>query len=207
MLGLTWAEWLRLLALIATVSPQTMPKHPTDLDYLAGHICTVLDTFVEDLPAVLQEALDASPRLADHPREPMPEHDAEVRVIIVNGGLGLDQVSETRFFRHTRALLGAIAEAGVAKATVANNLNRALVRQMVEALGIGSDLPPEMWAKASFERAGHLRRSHPRIVAEMAGFLRRTKGCSASRRRAGGCWTTRPPGGCTPSCSRPTSAS
>ena len=185
MLGLTWAEWLRLLARIATASPETMPKRPTDLDYLAGHIGTVLDTFVPDLAVLLQEAFDQ----ADGAPVPIPQSPEPAaiptgpRVIDINTALRLDQVSETPFFRRTRAIMTAMAERGGVKATVAKNLNRAFVREMVETLGIDTGLPMDDWQKHPLNEQDVFPVHIPRIVAEMAGFLRLTKGVFRTTKR------------------------
>ena len=181
LVGLTWEEWTLLFAHLAGQASEADAPCRDDLDHVVGHICGVLGSYVPDLAAALRETLsdpgtelgaDSEADLCSAPdgAEPL------ARMITVDPGLESSEVAATTFFHRTHTLLSRISAAGGVKATVANNLNRAFVREIARDFGVLTEWMDSGWAKHPMNEQDWDQIHIPRIVAEMARFLRRTKG-------------------------------
>lgn len=91
--------------------------------------------------------------------------------------LALGDLAASAFFHNARLLLLTIAEAGTVRATATGNLNRALVAELFPQLQIAPLLRKTYEKHCRVIDESRLRGLHfPRMVAEMAGLLRRRAG-------------------------------
>lgn len=111
--------------------------------------------------------------------------EGEGSAVWLDEGLELEDMEGARTVHNARAFLGALLETDGTRATSAGNLNRAFVEAMVERLawrpGFVEDL--REWTRVLNE--ADVRPLHTlRVVLELAGLVRRTKGAFRATRRA-----------------------